>query len=323
MEHLKQKVIVYRKVPEDVITKLSEKFEVIYYKNIEKENNTDFIHELHTAHGLLGASLKINKELLDHAPNLKVVSNISVGYDNLNLMDLKDREVVATNTPGVLVDTTADTVFGLLLATARRMPELDLYVKSGKWNGTKDEDLFGVDVHHKKLGIIGMGSIGKAIAKRAHFGFDMDILYHNRSRNEQVEREYQAMYCQLDDLLAKSDFVCLMTPHSPETDKMMGEREFNLMKETAIFINGSRGKNIDETALINALKNQSISAAGLDVFETEPINKDNPLLSMKNVVTLPHIGSATKETRDKMARLAAENLDKALSGEMPPNIIKI
>jgi gluconate 2-dehydrogenase len=318
---LKPKIIVYRKVPEKVINFLSDKFEVRYYKNLETENYADFLKDLHTAHGILGASLKMNKELLDHAPNLKIVSNISVGYDNLDLEELKKRNIIATNTPGVLVDTTADTIFGLLLATARRMPELDSYVKSGNWNGTKDEDLFGVDVHHKVLGIIGMGSIGSAIAKRAYLGFDMKILYHNRSRNEQVEHEYQAQYCDLDDLLSESDFVCIMTPHTPETEKMIGEREFHLMKKTSIFINGSRGKNIDEEALIKALQNQWIWGAGLDVYETEPINKDNPLLSLTNVVTLPHIGSATKETREKMAMLAAENLAKGLAGETPPNLV--
>jgi gluconate 2-dehydrogenase len=321
VKQLKPKVIVYRKVPEQVINFLNEKFEVSYYKNLDKENYSDFLQELHTAHGLLGSSLKIDKNFLEQAPNLKIVSNISVGYDNLDLAELKKRELLATNTPGVLVDSTADTIFGLLLATARRMPELDYFVKSGKWDGRKDEDLFGVDVHHKVLGIIGMGSIGNAIAKRAHLGFDMSILYHNRSRNEQAENEYHAQYCNLDELLSKSDFICLMTPHTPETDKMIGEREFDLMKESAIFINGSRGKNVDEEALIKALQNQLILGAGLDVYETEPISKDNPLLDLKNVVTLPHIGSATTETREKMAILAAENLAKGLEGETPPNLI--
>lgn len=321
MKQLKPKVIVYRKVPEQVINFLNEKFEVSYYKNLDTENYSDFLQELHTAHGLLGSSLKIDKNFLEQAPNLKIVSNISVGYDNLDLAELKKREILATNTPGVLVDSTADTIFGLLLATARRMPELDYFVKSGKWDGIKDEALFGVDVHHKVLGIIGMGSIGNAIAKRAHLGFDMSILYHNRSRNEQAENEYHAQYCNLDELLSKSDFICLMTPHTPETDKMIGEREFDLMKESAIFINGSRGKNVDEEALIKALQNQLILGAGLDVYETEPISKDNPLLDLKNVVTLPHIGSATTETREKMAILAAENLAKGLEGETPPNLI--
>jgi glyoxylate/hydroxypyruvate/2-ketogluconate reductase len=321
VKELKPKVIVYKQVPDQVINFLNEKFEVSYYRNLDGENYTDFLNELHTAHGLLGSSLKMNKEFLDKAPNLKIVSNISVGYDNLDLEELKKREILATNTPGVLVDSTADTVFGLLLATARRMPELDYYVKSGKWDGRKVENLFGVEVHHKVLGIIGMGSIGTAIAKRAHLGFDMSILYHNRSRNVQAENEYHAQYCNLDELLSKSDFICLMTPHTKETDKMIGEREFGLMKESAIFINGSRGKNVDEAALVKALQNHWILGSGLDVYETEPIDKDNPLLHLSNVVTLPHIGSATTETREKMAILAAENLAKGLEGEVPPNVI--
>ncbi|MDQ0229251.1 2-hydroxyacid dehydrogenase [Metabacillus malikii] len=319
---MKKKVIVYRKVPEDVIEKLAEHVEVVYYKNLTEQNYDDFLKSLQTADGLLGASLKIDDDFLQKAPKLKVIANISVGYDNFDLEALKKRKIIATNTPGVLVDTTADTIFGLLLATARRMPELDQYVKSGKWQGTKDEDLFGVDVHHKVLGIIGMGSIGKAIAKRAHFGFDMKILYHNRSRNEAIETEFNAEYCQLDELLANSDYVCLMIPHSAETDKLIGSRELRLMKKSAIFINGSRGKNVDEKALIKALEEKWILAAGLDVFETEPVPLDNPLLQLTNVVTLPHIGSATKETRDKMARLAAENILKGMLGQTPPNVIK-
>ncbi|MFV2048962.1 2-hydroxyacid dehydrogenase [Metabacillus sp. YM-086] len=319
---MKKKIVIYREVPERVVNTLKENFEVSYFKNLHTNNYDEFIKELHHADGLLGASMKMDKTLLDHAPKLKVISNISVGYDNLDLVELKNRGIIATNTPGVLNDTTADTVFGLLLATARRMTELDHYVKSGNWNGSKNEDLFGVDVHHKKLGIIGMGSIGQAIAKRAHFGFDMEILYYNRSRKKEAEEKFSAIYCSLDELLTQSDFVCLMIPHTPETEKMIGEREFQLMKSSAIFINGSRGKNVDEQALIKALQQKWILRAGLDVFEHEPIEKDNPLLTMSNVVTLPHIGSATKETREKMAMLAAENLSKALDGETPLNIIR-
>lgn len=319
---MKQKVVVYRELPEQVLSFLKNKFNVSYFPNLDDGNYHDFLSELQTAQGLLGASMKIDQEILDQAPQLKVISNISVGYDNLNLEELKKRGILGTNTPGVLDDTTADTVFGLLLATARRMPELDHYVKSGRWEGTKGEDLFGVDVHHKTLGIIGMGSIGRAVAKRARFGFDMEILYHNRSRNEEAENKFDATYCTLDDLLKKSDFVCLMVPHTPQTEKMIGEREFNLMKESAIFINGSRGKNVDEAALIKALQEKKILRAGLDVFEIEPIEKDNPLLSLPDVVTLPHIGSATNETRASMAKLAAENMAIALEGKTPPNIIR-
>lgn len=319
---MKQKVIVYRKVPNDIIENLTSQFEVVYFERLHEGNYQEFLKELQTADGLLGASMKINQELLEMAPNLKIISNISVGYDNLDMNELRRRGIKATNTPGVLVDTTADTIFGLLLATARRIPELDHYVKKGEWSGTIGESLFGVDVHHKTLGIIGMGSIGRAIAKRGHFGFDMNILYHNRSRKEEIESEFSAEYCELDALLKNSDYVCLMTPYTPETDKMIGERELRLMKRSAIFINGSRGKNVDEQALIKALKEQWILAAGLDVYEQEPIAKENQLLTLPNVVTLPHIGSATKETRDKMARLAADNLIAGLTGNVPPNLIK-
>ncbi|MGN7938898.1 2-hydroxyacid dehydrogenase [Metabacillus sp. 22489] len=319
---MKQKVIVYRKVPNDIIENLTSQFEVVYFERLYDGNYQEFLKELQTADGLLGASMKMNQELLEMAPNLKIISNISVGYDNLDMNELRRRGIKATNTPGVLVDTTADTIFGLLLATARRIPELDHYVKNGEWSGTIGESLFGVDVHHKTLGIIGMGSIGRAIAKRGHFGFDMNILYHNRSRKEEIENEFSAEYCELADLLKNSDYVCLMTPYTPETDKMIGERELRLMKRSAIFINGSRGKNVDEQALIKALKEQWILAAGLDVYEQEPIAKENHLLALPNVVTLPHIGSATKETRDKMARLAADNLIAGLTGNVPPNLIK-
>ena len=163
----------------------------------------------------------MDAQLLDQAPLLKVVSNISVGYDNLDVTELTRRGILATNTPDVLTETTADTIFGLLIATARRIPELDKYVKEGQWNSRLSPSLFGVDVHGKKLGIIGMGKIGQAIAKRGHFGFGMEVLYHNRSRNPEAERELDATYLEMDDLLQQADFVCLMAPQTPETIGMM------------------------------------------------------------------------------------------------------
>jgi len=249
------------------------------------------------------------------------VCNTSVGYDNLDIEELSARGIMATNTPEVLNDTVADTLISLLLATARRIPEMHNLVKNGQWKSMIGEELFGVDVHHKVLGIIGMGAVGTTIAKRAHLGFDMQILYHNRSKNEQAEKLYGATYCSLDELLKQSDYVCLMTPLTPATENMIGKREFELMKETAIFINGSRGKTVDEEALVDALKTGEILAAGLDVFVEEPVHPDHPLLSLENVVTLPHIGSATYETRMKMAMLGATNLVAGLQGQTPPNLI--
>jgi glyoxylate/hydroxypyruvate/2-ketogluconate reductase len=319
---VKPKIIVYKKVDKKVLDFIAETCEVIYFEELTSENYHVFLEELKDAQGLLGSGLKVDKELLDQAPHLHIVCNISVGYDNLDLPALAERGIMATNTPDVLNDTVADTIMGLILSTARRIPELDQWVKKGQWESGLEEKWFGVDVHHKVLGIIGMGGIGSAVAKRARFGFDMEIIYHNRSRNEEAEEIYGATYCSMEELLRKSDYVCLMTPLTPETVNLIGKREFELMKESAIFINASRGKTVDEEALIQALQNGQLHGAGLDVFVQEPVEKDNPLLSMKNVVTLPHIGSATYETRLKMAITAATNLVKALQRETPPNLIK-
>ncbi|WP_018661623.1 2-hydroxyacid dehydrogenase [Heyndrickxia acidiproducens] len=316
---MKQKVIVYSEMPEDLVENLKQQFDVKYYKNCNAY--TDLLPDLEEAEGLIGSGLAVDRNLLDHAPALKIVCNIAVGYNNLDIGELTKRGVMAANTPGVLDDTTADTIFGLLLAAARRFTELDRYVKEGKWKEPVSEAQYGIDVHHKTLGIIGMGRIGSAIAKRAHRGFDMKILYHNRSRHKEAENAFDATYCSLDELLQKSDFICLMTPLTPETRHLIGDREFRLMKKTAVFVNGSRGQTVDEAALIRALENKSILAAGLDVFDEEPVAADNPLLKMENVVTLPHIGSATSETRYAMAKLAAENLTKGLLGECPPSLI--
>lgn len=319
---MKPKIIVYMRVDDHVIKQLEKDFDVISFQNHEYLGNAAFDQALKEAEGIIGLALKVTKELLDAAPKLKIVCNVSVGYDNLDLEELSRRNIMATNTPGILDDTTADAIFGLLIATARRIPELDAFVKSGKWNISLQPEQYGVDVHHKTLGIIGMGNIGSAIAKRAHYGFGMNILYHNRSRNLVAEEDYQATYCELDQLLEQSDFVCLMVPATKETAKIMGAHQFNKMKHTAIFINGSRGKNVDEEALYHALVNGDILAAGIDVFTQEPTPIDNPLLQLPNIVTLPHIGSSTTECEYQMSKLAAENLKKGLNGEIPPCLLK-
>lgn len=317
-----KKIIAYNRVEAPVLKELQKKYDVHFFKNIDTKSDTEFLKQLHETEGIIGLELPVDLELLNHAPNLKIVSNVSVGHNNLDIRELSKRGIMATNTPDVLTDTVADTVFGLLISTARRIPELDQFVKNGEWiTEAVEPEHFGKDVHHKTLGIIGMGRIGKAIAKQAHFGFDMNILYHSRSRKPDAEEEFSAVYCKLDELLKQSDFVCLITPLTPETEALIGKREFQLMKKSAIFINGSRGKTIIEQDLINALQNGDIAAAGLDVFEKEPVEPDNPLLKMKNVVTTPHIGSSTHETELKMSQLAARNLDAGLSGEKPPNLI--
>ncbi|WP_087974266.1 2-hydroxyacid dehydrogenase [Oceanobacillus rekensis] len=319
---MKKKVIAYNRVEKPVLEALQKKYDVTFFKNIDTQNDLDFLKKLSEVEGIIGLELPVDKKLLDHAPHLKIISNVSVGYNNLDMEELTKRNIMATNTPDVLTDTVADTVFGILIATARRIPELDQLVKSGGWiTESIEPEYFGMDVHHKKLGIIGMGRIGQAIAKRAHFGFDMEILYHSRSQKPDVEDKFDATYCTLDELLAKSDFVCLITPLTSETVGLIGKREFQLMKKTAIFVNGSRGKTIVEQDLIDALKGGQIAAAGLDVFEKEPIERHNALLHMKNVVTTPHIGSSTHETELKMSELAAYNLEAGLNGQKPPNLV--
>ncbi|MGY4688665.1 2-hydroxyacid dehydrogenase [Salibacterium sp. K-3] len=320
---MSQKVIAYGRVREKAQQKLRETYDLHVFSGKEDVSDETFAGALAEADGLIGLGIQADDRLLRHAPNLKVISNVSVGYDNLDLNALTRHGVAATNTPEVLNDTTADAIFGLLLATARRIPELDRFVKEGQWEqqGELPDEKFGYDVHHRKLGIIGMGRIGEAIAKRAHFGFDMDILYHNRSRKPDVEETYEASYCSMEELLAESDFVCLMTPLTPETKHMMGKKQFQQMKKDAIFINGSRGATVEEEALVEALGSGEILAAGLDVYQEEPIPADHPLLQLENVVTTPHIGSSTGETEDQMSLLAAENVDAVLSGRYPPNLL--
>ncbi|WP_400163648.1 2-hydroxyacid dehydrogenase [Brevibacillus sp. TJ4] len=318
---MRPKVIVYKKVEPAIAAYLRQWCDVVLFDALDERTLPDFYRELEDAEGLLGSGLRIDNELLDRAPRLKIVSNISVGYDNLDIPAMSSRGVMATNTPDVLSDTVADLMIGLMLAVARRIPELDLYVKAGEWKSPAAPGLFGVDVHHKTLGIIGMGRIGAAIAKRAYHGFDMNILYHNRSRNADAERLYQASYTSLEELCRNADFICLMAPLTPDTVNLIGEKEFRLMKQTAIFVNGSRGATVDEAALVRALREGEIRGAGLDVFQTEPLGEKHPFQNMANVVTVPHIGSATAETRMKMAEYAAENLVLGLQGKVPPALL--
>lgn len=316
-----KKVIVGNRLEAEALQILKKSVDVSYFSNISHLENKQFVNELQEADGLLGLAFRVDAALLDQAPNLKIVSNVSVGYNNLDIAELTKRNIMATNTPDVLTDTVADAIFGLLIATARRIPELDRYVKEKKWTADLTPDYYGVDVHHKTIGIIGMGRIGQAIAHRAYYGFHMNILYHNRTKKPEAEKYLHATYCDLDTLLTESDFVVLMTPLTDETRGMLTLREFSLMKKTAIFINGSRGPTIVEKDLITALQNKQILAAGLDVFEHEPVAPNNPLLTMPHVVTLPHIGSSTYATELKMSHLAVENMLAGLRGDKPANLI--
>lgn len=292
----------------------------------EGDTNIPYPHllrEVGNAQGLIvRGSPRIDREVLEAAPRLRIVSSIAVGYNNFDIAAMKDRHVMGTNTAGVPDDSVADLVFGLILAVARRISELDSYVKAGRWQKGDITELFGRDVHHATLGIIGMGRIGEAIARRGRWGFNMEVLYHNRTRKEEAERELGARYRTLDELLQESDFIVVMTPLTAETGGFIGWREFCLMKKTAVFINASRGRVIDEDALVRALREGIIYGAGLDVYAKEPLDPAHPLLTLSNVVTLPHIGVYTEKTLYDMAMCAAENLIKGLHGEKPPNLVK-
>lgn len=318
---MKPKVFISQPVSKNVEQYIAKHCEYTLWRKNEKISKSELLAEASGCHGILGAGTAMNREMLEQLPQLRAVSAISVGYNHMDIPAYLDHNVIVTHTPYVLDDTVADLVISLMLATARRIPELDQHVKKGEWEKGSDHRLFGLDVHHKLLGIIGMGRIGEAVAKRAKWGFDMDVIYYNRNRNQQAEDKLGVVYSDLEPLLEQSDFVVLMVPLTPKTENLIGRKEFQSMKKTAIFINASRGQTVDERALVEALQNGEIYGAGLDVYQQEPIEKDHPLLKLPNAVTLPHIGSATAETRERMAMTAAESLVKVLHGEMPHTVI--
>lgn len=319
---MKPSVYMDSPIPGEVEAYIAEHCSIDKWEDTTPIPRSILLEKVANVDGLLTAGTKIDAELLEHAPHLKVVSSISVGYNHFDLPAMKQRGVIGTNTPHVLNDTVADLAFALLLGTARRVAELDRYVKEGQWKTGDGVKLFGRDVHHAKLGIIGMGRIGEAVARRAKFGFEMDVLYYNRSRKPEAEEKLGVRYAELNELLSVSDFVVLLAPLTAETTKLIGRNEFQLMQPTSIFINISRGQTIDEIALIEALQAGTIAAAGLDVYEKEPIDTDHPFLTMPNVLTLPHVGSATSQTRFDMAMLAAQNLIHALTGQTPPCLVE-
>jgi lactate dehydrogenase-like 2-hydroxyacid dehydrogenase len=261
---------------------------------------------------------RIDADLIAAAPRLRVVSQMAVGYDNVDVAACTARGIRVGNTPGVLTETTADLAFALLMAVARRIVESDRIVREGQWKTWSPLFMAGVDVHHATIGIVGMGRIGYEMARRAS-GFQMTILYSDERPNEAAERDFGAARVELDQLLRQSDFVTIHTPLLPATTHLIGSRELALMKPTGILINSARGPIVDQKALYNALVAGTIAAAGLDVFETEPVPADEPLLRLSNVVVLPHIGSASVATRTRMAVIAAENLLAGLRGEPLPH----
>jgi len=262
----------------------------------------------------------IDAAVLDAGTRLRVVANMAVGYDNIDVLGATARGILVTNTPGVLTETTADMAWALLLAAARRVAEGDRLTRMGGWKAWHPSFLLGRDVHGATLGIVGLGQIGLAVARRAR-GFDMRLLYHSRTRRPEAEAELGLEFVELERLLKESDFVTLHVPLSERTRHLIGERELALMKPTAILVNTTRGPVVDQRALYRALKERRIAAAGLDVAEEEPIPLDDPLLTLDNVTITPHVGSASVATRGKMAAMAVENVLAVLRGEQPPNCV--
>ena len=318
---MKKRLIVQGQLSDAQLATLEHLFEVTQLSKAMSLDAPGNRHYLAEAHGIIGSGLAITPELLDAAPKLEVISTISVGYDNIPVDELTRRGIMLCNTPDVLTETTADTGFTLIMATARRVVELAEWVKADQWQASVGPALYGSDVHGKTLGMVGFGRIGQAVAKRGALGFGMKVLYSNASPKPAIEQQLGATRRELDELLAESDFVCVTVPLTAETERLIGAQQFALMKRTAIFINIARGKVVDESALINALENGVIKAAGLDVFEQEPLSASSPLPQIPNVVALPHIGSATHETRDAMAQRAVDNIRLALQGEPPISLV--
>jgi gluconate 2-dehydrogenase len=317
----KPKIFITRPIPLEVENFLSQYCDYKKWDSDEQIPKEELIKNIGDIEALLTAGIKIDDEFLSHSPKLRVVSNISVGYDNFDINAMKNRNIIGTNTPFVLTETVSDLVMALILSSARRICEMDRYVKSGKWKKEISNDLFGIDIHHATLGLVGVGRIGESVAQKAKLGFNMNVLYYDINRKTEIEKNLGIQYSTMENLLKESDFVAIMVPLNKHTYHLIDNKEFELMKESAIFINTSRGQTVNETALVEALENKKIRGAGLDVYEEEPTSFDNPLLKMSNVVTVPHIGSATSKTRFDMDMLAAQNLVKAIQGQTPPNVI--
>jgi len=310
-------VLVFRELPDDLLARLQATHDVTVANPRKPEQLEAFMAALPAAQALIGSSFGITDDILDQAPQLKLISSISVGVDNYPLASLKARGIALCHTPGVLTETTADTIFTLVLATSRRVLELASLVREGRWTKNIGEELFGWDVHHKTIAILGFGRIGQAVARRAALGFGMQVLYTNALAVDAPGLQGQARQVALGEALAGADIVVSTLPLTPETRHLINDATLAQMRPGAFFINGSRGGIVCEAALLRALDSGRLRGAGLDVFEPEPLPLDSPLRTHPRVTPLPHAGSATHETRRAMAEMAVDNLLAALRGERP------
>ncbi len=320
MEILSKKIFVTRRIPQPGLDLLRD-FEVTINPEDRVLTHQEVIKGAKGKDAVLCLLTDpVDSEMMDAAPTVKIFANYAVGFNNIDVDAATKRKVAVTNTPGVLTDTTADMAWALMMAAARRIVESDRYTRAGHFHGWGPMLFLGVDVHHKTLGIIGMGRIGQAMARRAS-GFGMKILYYDEHPlSPEKETELKVAYVSMEQLLRESDFVSLHVPLMPSTYELIGEAELKLMKPSAIFINTARGPLVDEKALVNALRTKTIFAAGLDVFEDEPALAPG-LIELDNVVIAPHIASASIDTRTKMATMAAGNIVAFFKGEVPPNIV--
>lgn len=318
---MKPKVYVNRLIPEEALKKLAQSCDYRIWEGELTVPRDVLLKEVPEIDALLSLLTdKIDAPIMDAAPRLRVISNMAVGFDNIDVREATRRKIVVCNTPGVLTETTADFAFALLLAAARRVAEGERNVKEGKWKTWGPMTLLGLDVHHATLGIIGLGRIGAEVAKRAK-GFDMKTLYYDSVRRPELEKTLGVEFRDLKTLLGESDFVTVHAPLLPETYHLIGEEQFKIMKRTAIVVNTARGPIVDPKALYNALRTHQIAYAALDVTEPEPIPLSDPLLTLNNILIVPHIASASVATRTKMALMAVDNLLAALKGERPPHIV--
>ena len=317
---MKQKVVVFSQIDATVLDQLERDYHVVVLNPKQGDINEQIRTEVVDADAMIGAGRLLNETNLAPAQQLKIISTVSVGYDNYDVDYLTKNNIWLANTPHVLTETTADLAFTLLVSAARKVPELDQWTKQGEWKRTVGPAQFGQDIFGKTLGIVGLGNIGAAVARRGFYGFNMNILYHNRREKLALAQPLNARYCGLDELLSQSDFVVVAVDLNPESKALMGKAQFEKMQSHAVFVNIARGSVVDEEALVHALQQQQIFAAGLDVHQKEPL-QSSPLFSLPNVVTLPHIGSATAETRLKMAKLAHKNLVDALEGRTPQYLV--
>lgn len=316
------KVYVTRPIAEEALDLIRSQAEVILWPEADTPPpHAEIVRQVREVEGLVCLLTdRIDAEVIAAGERLRVISTVAVGYDNIDVAAATARGIAVGHTPGVLTEATADLTWALLLAAARRVTEAERYLRAGRWQTWSPGLLLGQEVHGATLGIIGLGRIGQAVARRAR-GFEMRVRYHSATRKPELEGELGVEWRELDALLAESDFVSLHVPLTEKTRHLLGARELALMKRTAILINTARGPVVDQEALVAALREGRLTAAGLDVFQVEPLPSDDPLLSLENVVLLPHLGSATVATRRRMAMMAAENLLAGLRGERPPYLV--